>query len=77
MQSKMPDGNESGNMVTGMKEINLNQFKVGLAEVINYHSIDNLLNVPDFILAEFLNNIIAALVAMNEAKRKWETPNGE
>lgn len=47
-------------------------FRDDLSRIINHHSIDAKLNVPDFILASFIENVLVDFNFANSATRRWE-----
>lgn len=49
-------------------------FQQELQELINKHSIDARTDIPDFILASFLTNVVVDLEHMNNTKKAWEVP---
>jgi hypothetical protein len=46
-------------------------FKRELAGLINYCSLENMSNTPDFILAEYLTDCLVAFTAASRAREKW------
>lgn len=46
-------------------------FQVSLAHQINIFSIDNELNTPDYILAEYIMNCLENYRKINEQREKW------
>lgn len=47
------------------------EFEKDLQHIINIHSIDNDLNIPDFILAEYLVGVIEAKKLADNKTRVW------
>lgn len=46
-------------------------FKEDLRAVLNRHSIDNLLEMPDFVIAQFLDEFLCALARANSININW------
>lgn len=49
----------------------LKEIERDLASVINKHSLENLSNTPDFILAQFMIGSLKAASAMSKSREKW------
>ena len=47
------------------------EFESDLAELLNRHSIENHSNTPDFILAEYMTNCLAAFTVASNKRGKW------
>lgn len=47
------------------------QFTEELRELINKHSVDSEANIPDFILAESLTEMIQSMADMNNKRERW------
>lgn len=48
-----------------------NEFRAQLTALLNHHSVDNMANMPDYILAEYLANHIEILVRAQERTALW------
>ena len=48
-----------------------NTFQEDLQRILNYHSMDAKLGVPDFILASYIENILVDFDHANQATRRW------
>lgn len=46
-------------------------FQKELRELINKHSIENVSNTPDFILAQFMCDALRAFESSNREREKW------
>jgi len=51
--------------------IDMKLFKIEIENLINIHSIDNELNTPDYILADYLVNCLENYRKINEQREKW------
>lgn len=52
-------------------------FKDELTRLLNYHSIDARVGMPDFLLADHLVNVVVSLEQVNKRHREWGIiPNG-
>ena len=60
-------------------EQRLDAFARDLESLINSHSIENLFDVPDFILAQYIRDHLCVLAAMSRRRDEWFdfTPFGE
>ena len=57
--------------------MNREELQRDLASVINKHSLDSGCDTPDFILAEYLVDMLLANIQMKLATSKWEVPEQE
>lgn len=48
-----------------------NEFRAKLTALLNHYSIDNMVSMPDYILAEYLTNHIEILVRAQEQTSLW------
>ena len=53
------------------------EFLSDLESLINSYSLENGSDTPDFILAEFLGNVLAAFDNALLKRQKWYAPEGE
>lgn len=49
----------------------IDEFTSDLTDLINKHSKDNELNLPDWILARYLNDALSSLKVLNELKENY------
>ena len=49
-------------------------FEYDLSNLINHHNIDNDLNTPDFILANYIIDCLVAYNTTNKANKHWHRP---
>jgi hypothetical protein len=49
----------------------MNQFKKELTELLNRHSVENTVDMPDFILADMICDLITVVGAKVKARDKW------
>lgn len=52
------------------------EFRGALKDLINYHSMENGSNTPDFILAEYLTDCLAAFDRAISAREDWHGRGG-
>ena len=55
----------------------IDEIERDLAEVINRHSLDNEVGIPDFLIAEYIVTHLAALKAINKKRIRYEGANNE
>lgn len=48
-----------------------NEFKIELEHLLNRHSVDNTLNVPDYILAKYITDQLAMFQLCLVERDKW------
>lgn len=53
------------------------EFLTDLAQLLNRYSIDNRLSTPDFILARYIENNLAALAAAQHSTEAWANGDNE
>lgn len=51
-------------------------FKSELSDIINKYGIDNITNIPDFILANYIWNSIVTVGSAKTRLDEWEDKNG-
>lgn len=57
--------------MSGQMNVNLDEFTKELEVLINKHAIENVADVPDFIIAEYMANSFMNVCKMIKARDKW------
>ena len=57
--------------VTAASEKKVNQFRTAIATAINFHSMENGSDTPDFILAEYLSDCLVIFDKTVRARERW------
>ena len=68
---ELEPGQGLGVGLTTKDEFDEEQFKKDIQSVINRHSVDNLCDTPDFILAEFVDNVLGSFAITVKARDLW------
>lgn len=72
-----PDVEPKARVVEGLFDPNQSEFRKGLQDLLNRHSMENGSNTPDFILATFLTSCLVAFDAGVAQRTKWYEPPGD
>ena len=61
----------TNNVTSADTELALDEFKRKLEALINEHSLENICNIPDYMLAEHICSHLKALAVTVNARDKW------